>query len=76
MPSGLNADVFYETAASVHLPDAARRLATSSVGYQVAARFGAGVCSAGPDSSGKATYPALIATHASRWSSFWRTLWD
>ncbi|MGA8438373.1 MAG: hypothetical protein WB762_23350 [Candidatus Sulfotelmatobacter sp.] len=76
MPSGLITDVLYETADPARLPDAARQLATSSVGYQVVARFGVGVCSLGPDSSGKVTYSVLIATYASRWGSFWRIFWD
>jgi hypothetical protein len=76
MPSGLITDVLYETADPAHLPDAARRLATSSVGYRVVARFGVGVCSLGQDSSGKVTYSVLIATYASRWGSFWRIFWD
>jgi hypothetical protein len=76
MPAGLITDVHYETTDPAHLPDNARQLATSSVGDQVVARFGVGVCSVGPDSSGKVTYSVLIATYASRWSSFWRIFWD
>jgi len=76
MPSGLITDVRYETADPANLPEAARQLATSSVGHKVVARFGVGVCSLGPDSSGKITYSVLIATYASRWGSFWRIFWD
>lgn len=76
MPSGLITDVLYETTDPAQLPEAVHRLATSSVGYQVVARFGVGVCSLGPDSSGKVTYSVLIATYESRWASFWRIFWD
>jgi hypothetical protein len=72
MPSGLITDVLYVTADPAHLSEAARRLAASSVGYRDVARFGVGVCSHGPDSSGKVTYSVLIATYCSRWGSFWR----
>jgi hypothetical protein len=76
MPSGLITDVLYETVDPAHLPEAARRLAASSVGYREVARFGVGVCSHGPDSSGKFTYSVLIATYCSWWGSFWRNFWD
>ena len=76
MPSGLIADVHYETSDPASLPDSALRLATSLDGYKVAARFGIGICSVGPSPAGKATYSVLIATYESRWTSFWRTFWN
>ncbi|MCU1299363.1 MAG: hypothetical protein JWO91_3641, partial [Acidobacteriaceae bacterium] len=76
MPSGLIKDVQYETSDPARLPDTARQLATSPNGYKTAARFGVGVCSLGPDSSGKIRYSVLIATYESRWTSFGRIFWD
>lgn len=76
MPSGLINDVLYETSAPAHLSDAARKLATSPDSYRVAARFGIGVCSLGPDASGKMSYSVFIATYESRWTSFWRIFWE
>lgn len=76
MPSGLIDDVQYETSDPARLPDVARQLATSPDGYKTAARFGVGVCSLGPDSSGKISYSVLIATYESSWTSFWRVFWD
>ena|SRR5579859_2825842 len=76
MPSGLIKDVQYETSDPARLPDVARQLATSPDGYKTAARFGVGVCSLGPDSSGKISYSVLIATYESSRTSFWRVFWD
>ena len=56
MSSGLIKDVQYETSDPARLPDTARQLATSPDAYKIAARFGVGVCSLGPDSSGKISY--------------------
>jgi hypothetical protein len=76
MPSGLIDDVQYQTSDPTRLPDAASRLAQSPDDYKVAARFGVGVCSLAPDSSGKVTYSVLIAIYESDWTSFWRIFWE
>lgn len=76
MPSGLIEDVLYETSDPARLPDKAQNLATSRDSYRVTARFGIGVCSLGPDASGKARYTVFIATYENRWTSFWRIFWE
>jgi hypothetical protein len=76
MPSGLINAVHYQTSDPGRLPEAVLRLATSPDGSKVAARFGVGVCSMGPDLSGKLSYSVLIATYESQWTSFWRIVWE
>jgi hypothetical protein len=76
MPSGLIDDVLYETSDPARLSDAAQKLATSPDSYRVTARFGLGVCSLAPDTSGKVSYSVFIATYESSWTSFWRVFWE
>jgi len=76
LPSGLINDVTYKTSDPSSLPELAQKLATTPDSYRVTARFGMGVCilKAGP--SERPEYSIFIATYESRWTSFWRILWE
>lgn len=76
MPSGLINDVQYTTIDPSQLPPDAEKFATAQDTYKAAVRFGVGVCSLGPDQTGKNKYSVLIATYESRWTSFWRIFWE
>jgi quercetin dioxygenase-like cupin family protein len=76
MPSGLIKHVLYETSDPLDLSDAAEKLASSPDSDKVSSRFGLGVCSLGPDASGKSRYSVFIATYESKWKSFWRIFWE
>jgi hypothetical protein len=68
--SGIIRNVVYETSDPTQMPESAQRLATWPDAYQVAARFGVGVCLL--NDGGQPKFSVLIATYESPWNSFLR----